>query len=115
VDGAIRQVPQMPIRIRTELSATLFISNPSEYDGGELVVEDTYGTHEVKLQSGDMILYPASSLHHVKPITRGVRMASFFWIQSMIREMRSARCCSIWIPPFRIWDVTFPITLPAFN
>jgi len=85
VDGAIRQVPQMPMRIRTDLSATLFLSNPSEYDGGELVIEATYGTHEVKLQSGDMILYPASSLHRVKPITRGVRMASFFWIQSMIR------------------------------
>jgi PKHD-type hydroxylase len=85
VDGAIRAVPGMPIRIRTDLSATLFFSNPGDYDGGELVIEDTYGTHQVKLQAGDLILYPASSLHHVKPITRGVRLASFFWIQSMVR------------------------------
>jgi len=85
VDGAIRAVPGMPIRLRTDLSATLFLSDPGEYDGGELVIEDTFGTHPVKLMPGDMILYPASSLHHVKPITRCTRLAAFFWIQSMVR------------------------------
>ena len=73
-------------RIRTDLSATLFFTEPDEYDGGELVVEDTYGTHSVKLPAGHMILYPATSLHHVRPVTRGARIASFFWIQSMIRD-----------------------------
>jgi PKHD-type hydroxylase len=67
-------------------SATLFFSNPDEYDGGELVVEDTYGLHSVKLPAGHLILYPASSVHHVRPVTRGVRLASFFWIQSMVRD-----------------------------
>ncbi len=86
VDNAIRQVTGTPHRIRTDLSATLFISAPEEYDGGELMVEDTYGTHGVKLPAGQMILYPASSLHHVRPVTRGVRIASFFWVQSMVRE-----------------------------
>ena len=86
VDNAIRQVPGTPHRIRTDLSATLFFSSPDEYDGGELVVEDTYGVHSVKLPAGHLVLYPASSLHHVTPVTRGARIASFFWIQSMIRE-----------------------------
>ena len=86
VDNAIRQVRGTPHRIRTDLSATLFLSAPEEYDGGELVVEDTFGTHSVKLPAGDMILYPASSLHLVRPVTRGVRTASFFWIQSMVRD-----------------------------
>lgn len=86
VDNAIRQVRGTPHRIRTDLSATLFLSAPDEYDGGELVVEDTFGTHAVKLPAGDMILYPASSLHLVRPVTRGVRTASFFWIQSMVRD-----------------------------
>lgn len=86
VDNAIRQVTGTPHRIRTDLSATLFFSSPDEYDGGELVVEDTYGTHSVKLPAGHMILYPATSLHHVQPVTRGARVASFFWIQSMIRD-----------------------------
>ena len=86
IDNAIRQVTGTPHRVRTDLSATLFISAPEEYDGGELVVEDTYGTHSVKLPSGHMVLYPASSLHHVRPITRGARIASFFWIQSMVRD-----------------------------
>jgi len=86
VDNAIRQVTGTPHRIRTDLSATLFFSNPDEYDGGELVVEDTYGTHGVKLPAGHMILYPATSLHHVRPVSRGARIASFFWIQSMIRD-----------------------------
>jgi PKHD-type hydroxylase len=86
VDNAIRQVNGTSFRIRTDLSATLFFSQPDEYDGGELMVEDTYGLHQVKLPAGHMVLYPASSLHHVKPVTRGARVASFFWIQSMVRD-----------------------------
>jgi len=85
VDNAIRQVPGTPHRIRTDLSATLFLTPPEDYDGGELVVEDTYGTHDVKLPPGHMVLYPATSLHHVRPVTRGSRISCFFWIQSMIR------------------------------
>jgi PKHD-type hydroxylase len=86
VDGAIRAVPGTPVRIRTDLSVTLFLAEPDEYDGGELTVEDRYGTQEVKLPAGDLVLYPATSLHHVKPVTRGVRIASFFWLQSMVRD-----------------------------
>ena len=86
VDNAIRQIAGTGHRIRTDLSATLFLADPGEYDGGELVVEDTYGVHKVKLPAGDMVLYPASSLHSVTPITRGERVASFFWIQSMVRD-----------------------------
>jgi PKHD-type hydroxylase len=86
VDNAIRQVPGTGLRIRTDLSATLFLAGPDEYDGGELCVEDTYGVHRVKLPAGDLILYPATSLHHVTPVTRGARVASFFWIQSLIRD-----------------------------
>ena len=80
------QVTGTPHRVRTDLSATLFFSEPDEYDGGELVVEDTYGVHSVKLPAGHMVLYPASSLHNVQPVTRGARIASFFWIQSMVRD-----------------------------
>lgn len=86
VDNAIRYLPDGSGRIRTDLSATLFLSAPDEYDGGELVIEDSYGAHEVKLPAGDMILYPATSLHHVRPVTRGSRIASFFWIESMVRD-----------------------------
>lgn len=86
VDNAIRQVPGTPFRIRTDLSATLFFSEPGEYDGGELIVEDTYGVHSVKLPGGHLVLYPSTSLHHVRPVTRGARVASFFWIQSMLRD-----------------------------
>lgn len=86
VDNAIRQVTGTAHRIRTDLSATLFLSQPNDYDGGELTVEDTYGTHSVKLPAGHMVLYPATSLHHVRPVTRGARISSFFWIQSMIRD-----------------------------
>ncbi len=86
VDNAIRQVTGTPHRIRTDISATLFLAQPDEYDGGELIVEDTYGIHEVKLPAGHLILYPASSLHQVRPVTRGARLASFFWIQSMVRD-----------------------------
>jgi PKHD-type hydroxylase len=86
VDNAIRQITGTGHRIRTDLSATLFLAEPTEYEGGELVIEDTYGTHNVKLPAGHMILYPATSLHHVRPVTQGARVASFFWIQSMIRD-----------------------------
>jgi PKHD-type hydroxylase len=86
VDNAVRHVRGTPHRVRTDLSATLFLSAPDEYDGGELVIEDTYGLHSVKLPAGDLILYPASSLHLVRPVTRGARVASFFWIQSMVRD-----------------------------
>lgn len=86
VDNAIRQVTGTSHRVRTDLSATLFLSSPEEYDGGELVVEDTYGVHSVKLPAGHLILYPASSLHNVRAVTRGARLASFFWVQSMVRD-----------------------------
>ena len=86
VDNAIRQIPGTGFRIRTDLSATLFLTRPEEYDGGELVVENTYGTQSIKLPAGDMILYPATSLHRVAPVTRGARLASFFWVQSMVRD-----------------------------
>jgi PKHD-type hydroxylase len=86
VDNAIRQVPGSPHRIRTDLSATLFLAAPESYDGGDLVISDTYGTHSVKLPAGDMVLYPSTSLHHVTPVTRGERIASFFWIQSLVRN-----------------------------
>ena len=85
VDTAIRAMASTGQRIRTDISATLFLSAPDQYDGGELLVEDTYGVHQVKLPAGHMVLYPASSLHRVTPVTRGARVASFFWIQSMIR------------------------------
>ncbi|HEX2445419.1 MAG TPA: Fe2+-dependent dioxygenase [Vicinamibacterales bacterium] len=86
VDNAIRQISGTSHRIRTDLSATLFLASPEQYDGGELVVEDTYGVHSVKLPAGHMALYPSTSLHHVRAVTRGARIASFFWIQSMIRD-----------------------------
>jgi len=86
VDGAVRGVPGSAQMLRTDLSCTLFLADPDEYEGGELVVIDTYGTHEVKLPAGDMILYPSSSVHKVEPVTRGVRVCSFFWVQSMVRD-----------------------------
>lgn len=86
VDNAIRGYLDTPLQVRTDVSATLFISAPEDYDGGELVVQDTYGQHAVKLPAGDMIVYPGTSLHHVTPITRGSRIASFFWVQSLIRD-----------------------------
>lgn len=84
VDNAVRFDRGEPVR--TDLSATLFLSEPDDYDGGELVIEDTFGTQQVKLPAGHLVLYPASSLHRVTPVTRGVRLASFFWIQSLVRE-----------------------------
>lgn len=86
VDNAIRQFPNAPVRIRTDLSATLFFAGQDEYDGGELCIEDTYGVKKVKLPSGHLVLYPSTSLHHVTPVTRGARICSFFWLQSMIRD-----------------------------
>src|ERR1700723_959223 len=86
VDTAIRQLANTGQRIRTDLSATLFLTPPEDYDGGELIVEDNYGAQSVKLPAGDMVLYPATSLHRVEPVTRGNRVSSFFWIQSMIRQ-----------------------------
>ena len=86
IDNSIRSVKGTPHRIRTDLSMTLFLSDPAEYDGGELIIEDTYGTHSVKLPAGDAVLYPASSLHRVASVARGKRIASFFWIQSMVRD-----------------------------
>ncbi|MGE4056839.1 MAG: Fe2+-dependent dioxygenase [Vicinamibacterales bacterium] len=85
VDNAIRQRSGTGHRIRTDLSATLFLSEPQEYEGGELLVEDTYGVHSVKLPAGHLVLYPSTSLHNVRPVTRGARIAAFFWIQSMVR------------------------------
>ena len=93
VDNAIRydrrQQPALPIR--TDLSATLFFADPEEYEGGELVIEDSYGTHSVKLPAGDLVLYPGSSLHKVTPVVRGARIASFFWLQSLVRSDEQRR------------------------
>lgn len=86
VDNAMRFQRDTGVRIRTDLSATLFLAEPETYDGGGLVVEDTFGVHEVKLPAGDLVLYPSSSLHRVEPVTRGERIASFFWVQSLVRE-----------------------------
>jgi PKHD-type hydroxylase len=86
VDNAIRQHRGTALRMRTDLSATLFFRDPDEYDGGELSIEDSYGVQRVKLPAGHLVLYPSSSLHHVSPVTRGERVASFFWIQSLVRD-----------------------------
>ena len=87
-------------KLRTDVSATLFLTNPDEYDGGELQIEDTYGRHSIKLAAGDMVVYPATSLHQVTPITRGVRTSCFFWVQSLIRDETAARACSTrWTRP----------------
>jgi PKHD-type hydroxylase len=86
IDNALRLLPGTGMKIRTDISATLFLAEADEYEGGELLIEDTYGTHAVKLAAGDMIVYPSTSLHRVNPVTKGARIASFFWIQSMIRD-----------------------------
>lgn len=86
VDTAVRDVRSKGYRVRTDLSGTLFLSEPDEYDGGELVMEDTYGAHAAKLPAGDLVLYPSTSLHKVNPVTRGARIASIFWVQSLVRE-----------------------------
>lgn len=86
VDNAVRQSADGSVRIRTDVSATLFLSAPEDYDGGELTVDDTYGSHSVKLPAGDLVVYPADSLHQVTPVTCGERLASFFWVQSLVRD-----------------------------
>ena len=86
VDGSVRISPHDGRKIRTDVSATLFLTNPADYDGGELQVQDTYGLQSIKLSAGDMVVYPATSLHNVTPITRGVRTSCFFWVQSLIRD-----------------------------
>lgn len=86
IDGSVRSIPGSNLSLRTDLSCTLFLYEPEDYEGGELIVSDTYGEHEVKLPAGDMILYPSSSLHKVEPVTRGARVCSFFWLQSMVAD-----------------------------
>jgi len=86
VDGSVRLHPRTGRKLRTDVSATLFLAEPGDYDGGELVVYDTYGAHRVKLAAGDLVVYPATSLHEVTPVTRGTRLACFFWIQSLVRD-----------------------------
>ncbi len=86
VDGAVRPLAGTPLRVRTDLSATLFLTEPEDYEGGELCIEDTFGERPVKLKAGDMVLYPGSSIHQVTPVTRGERLAAFFWIESMVRQ-----------------------------
>ena len=91
VDSAVRFLPDGKGRVRTDVSCTVFLSAPDEYEGGELVVEDTFGTQRVKLNAGDAVLYPGTSIHRVEPVTRGERLASFFWIQSMVRSDEQRR------------------------
>lgn len=91
VDNAVRVVPGSSERVRTDLSATLFLADPASYDGGELVIEDTYGEQRVKLDAGDLVLYPGTSVHRVEPVTRGARLASFFWVESMVRSDEQRR------------------------
>jgi PKHD-type hydroxylase len=86
VDGAVRLIPGSGAKLRTDIAATLFLSEPADYDGGELLIDDTYGTHAVKLAAGHMIVYPADSRHSIAPVTRGVRLASFFFVQSLVRD-----------------------------
>jgi len=91
IDNASQSDRRDGARVRTDLSATVFLCEPADYDGGELIVEDTYGAHEVKLDAGDAILYPSSSLHRVEPVTRGARVASFLWVQSLVRDEMQRR------------------------
>jgi len=91
VDNAIRKVPGTPVKIRTDISMTLFLSEPDEYDGGELIIQDTYGQQCVKFDAGDIVLYPSTSVHRVTPVTRGRRLASFFWLQSLVRSQEHRR------------------------
>jgi PKHD-type hydroxylase len=86
IDNAIRQIPGTPYRIRTDLSATLFLAEPDSYDGGELVIGEGDTAPRIKLNAGDMVLYPADTVHHVKPVTRGARVAAFFWVQSLVKD-----------------------------
>lgn len=88
IDGSLMQIPGTNLTLRTDLSATLFLAEPDEYEGGELTIETQYGAQTVKLPAGDMVLYPSTSLHQVSPVTQGARVASFFWIQSMVRDIQ---------------------------
>jgi len=91
IDQAIRHVPESAQRVRTDISCTLFLAEPAEYDGGELVIEDTFGDQRVKLPAGHLVLYPGTSVHRVEPVTRGHRLASFFWVESMVRSDEQRR------------------------
>ena len=91
IDGAVRYMPETGQRVRTDVSCTLFLSDPNSYDGGELCIADTFGEQAVKLAAGDMVIYPGISLHQVKPVTRGHRLACFFWIESMVRSDEQRR------------------------
>ena len=91
IDGAVRYMPETGQRVRTDVSCTLFLSDPADYDGGELCIADTYGEQSVKLPAGHMVMYPGTSLHQVKPVTRGYRLACFFWIESMVRSDEQRR------------------------
>ena len=91
VDNAIRFAPDTGLRVRTDISCTVFLADPDEYEGGELVVQDTFGEQRVKLRAGDMVLYPGTSVHKVEPVTRGYRLACFFWIESMVRSDEQRR------------------------
>ena len=91
VDGAVRRLPDSSGYLRTDVSATLFLSDPADYDGGELVIEDTFGDHGVKLPAGSMVVYPSSSIHRVEPVTRGERQACFLWLESMVRDAGQRR------------------------
>ncbi len=91
VDQAVRYLPGGTQRVRTDISCTLFLSDPADYDGGELVIADTYGEQRVKFAAGDLVLYPGTSVHRVEPVTRGARLASFFWIESMVRSDEQRR------------------------
>ena len=105
VDNAVRFVPGgQGERVRTDISCTLFLAEPDEYDGGELVVEDTFGAQRVKLPAGDMVLYPGTSVHRVEPVTRGARLASFFWVESMVRSDEQRRL---------LFDMDAPPDAPA--
>ncbi len=97
VDNAVRTHALSGGHVRTDISCTLFLADPDDYDGGELAVEDTFGQQSIKLPAGDMIVYPGTSLHHVKPVTRGARLACFFWVQSMLRDDAKEPCCLIWM------------------
>lgn len=91
VDQAVRYVAGRAERVRTDLSCTLFLADPADYDGGELVIEDTFGAQRIKLPAGDLVLYPGTSVHRVEPVTRGARVASFFWVESMVRSDEQRR------------------------
>ncbi len=91
IDGAVRYLPDTGQRVRTDVSCTLFLNDPQDYDGGELCLADTYGEQTVKLPAGDLVIYPGNSLHQVKPVTRGYRLACFFWIESMVRSDEQRR------------------------